>query len=285
MELHKPNGKFPEDLYIVTPYIPTPTAAVCMCGITYPSDNFSHENDLLPHYVFEYIASGEGYITVKSKTYTVTEGDLVIIKRDSLVSFTTNKENPYHRFFFCPYGPLVDNLCTFFEISSPVHIKNNCPDVRKYFEDLFYSLRDDTYNEELCNNTIFNVIMKATNIVTDFALADTLDIADKTYHYILRNFVSITSLDDICRELHASKSHIIHQYKKKFGVSPYHVITQKKLRMARDLLMHTLTPVSDIAEELHFNSTSNFIKQFRNRFGVTPSKYRKNCIDKKKEND
>ena len=281
MELHRPNGIFPEDLYVVTPYIPTATAAICMSGITYPSKNFSHENDLLPHYVFEYIASGEGYIKVNSKSYTVTEGDLVLIKRDSLVSFTANKEKPYLRFFFCPYGPLVDNLCNFFEISSPVHIKHNCPEVKKYFEDLFNSLGDDTYNEELCNNTIFNVVMKATNIVTDFALSDTLDIADKTYHYILQNFASITSLDDICNELHASKSHIIHQYKKKFGVSPYHVIIQKKLRMAKDLLRHTLTPVSDIAEELHFNSTSNFIKQFRSCFGITPSKERKDYISQK----
>ena len=284
MELCKPNGKFPQDLYIVSHYTPTPTARICMCGITYPSNKYEHPNVLLPHYVFEYIASGKGHITVNSQTYTVTEGDITIIKRDSLVSFASDKNDPYLRLFFCPYGPLVDTLCSFFEISSPVHIKHNCPEARKYFEELFYSLRDDTYNEELCNNTIFNVISKATNIVTDFALADTLDIADKIYHYIQQNFVAITSLDDICREFHTSKSHIIHQYKKKFGVSPYHVIMEKKLRLASDLLRHSLTPVNDIAEELHFNSTSNFIKQFRTRFGVTPSKYRKYNNEKKENN-
>lgn len=278
MELYEHNRlAYPEDIFIV-PYAVVQTARVHMSGITYPSVKYIHAGDFLPHYVFEYIVSGKGYIIVNNRTYTLEAGDLCITNRETLVTLKSDRHDPYMRLFFCVSGPLVDKLCTFYEISGPVHIKKHAEDARPFFEQMFDSLKNDTYTEKLCNNIIFNVITCATDKFSESPSLALSEVADKTYDYIQKNFAQISSLDELCKQLHISKSHIIHQYKKKFGVSPYQTIKIKRLRYARELLLQTDTPVSEIASIANFNSTSNFIKQYKTEFGTTPARHRANVL-------
>ena len=57
-------------------------------------------------------------------------------------------------------------------------------------------------------------------------------------------------------------------------------LREERLRQARDLLVETDSPVSDIAEHLGYSSPANFAKAFRERFGCAPQQLRlevQNC--------
>ena len=44
--------------------------------------------------------------------------------------------------------------------------------------------------------------------------------------------------------------------------------------MAKNLILHTDKPISEISEDVGFNQLSHFIKQFRGNYGLSPLKYR-----------
>ena len=51
-------------------------------------------------------------------------------------------------------------------------------------------------------------------------------------------------------------------------------IREERLRKGRSLLVETTLGMQDIAEQVGFRSASNFTTAFRERMGMTPSRYR-----------
>lgn len=84
-----------------------------------------------------------------------------------------------------------------------------------------------------------------------------------------------TSLEELCERFGRSKSYISHLFNEKSGVTLRAYCNELKLEYARKLLTATELPVTDIALEAGFNDVSYFIVLFRQQYGITPLKYRK----------
>lgn len=248
------------------------TVNIIFSGITYPSKDFIHKNDYIPHYNFEYITSGKGYTYVEGKKYTLTQGDLSIISPNQTISFNSDPDDPYERMFICPYGSFLDALCSIYKITPPIFIKK--ADVKSEFQQIIDSMENYTYSEILWNKLIFEIIIKATNVFTNNTLYKP-PTTTLIHSYIENHYLEINSLDEIANNLHISKSTVSSAYKKEFGMTPYNHILKKRMSYALSLLKNTSQPISQIAETVKFNSTSFFIKQFKKDFGITPSQYRK----------
>lgn len=268
MEISYNNDKKHEDT-IINNIFPTHTANVMLCGLTYPDKEFFWKDNLTHYYIFDYIVSGECTYTVNKKEYHAGAGDLVLISKNSYVSLWSKS---YLRYYMSIYGPLVDNLCGFFEIETPIHIKK--ADALEDFSNLFNKMKANDVSEELYLKSIYSVILKATDKACFYNNAQELTVADKAYSYIQNNFADIDTIDDICKAIHASKSNLIHQYTKKFGVSPYHTIMSNRLNLAKSLLAYTSLTIKEISNAANFNDVSNFMRQFKKECGCTPTEYR-----------
>ena len=64
-------------------------------------------------------------------------------------------------------------------------------------------------------------------------------------------------------------------FKKHLGVSCMEYVIQFRLRKAAELLQHSTLPVLEIATQSGFNNLSNFNRQFKKYYQITPSQYRK----------
>lgn len=51
------------------------------------------------------------------------------------------------------------------------------------------------------------------------------------------------------------------------------------MRKARELLIYTKLPIEDISNAIGYNSTSTFIRTFKEIYKISPSQYRKNKED------
>ena len=83
------------------------------------------------------------------------------------------------------------------------------------------------------------------------------------------------NLSTVADALHLSTkqtSRIIHKY---FGRSFSELVTEKRLSVAKELLLNTNLSISDIARRCNFRSENYFYLTFKRAFGVTPSKYRR----------
>ena len=79
-----------------------------------------------------------------------------------------------------------------------------------------------------------------------------------------------------------SKTHFIADFKQHTGSSCTEFIIQVRLNKACDMLINTSNPVLEIATAVGFNNLSNFNRQFKRYYELTPSQYRKQ-FSKQKE--
>ena len=69
--------------------------------------------------------------------------------------------------------------------------------------------------------------------------------------------------------------HFARQFKNSVGVSPHLYLLQARIDQAKQRLIASDAPISDIAAELGFSDSSRFANQFRRMVGVTPSAFRR----------
>lgn len=78
----------------------------------------------------------------------------------------------------------------------------------------------------------------------------------------------------VAKEMNLSRSQCSKLFSKVYGLSPRQYVSQQKLKLAKELLVTTHLPMTDIAEKLGFQSASHFSRQFRRWTGQSPSEFK-----------
>lgn len=98
----------------------------------------------------------------------------------------------------------------------------------------------------------------------------------KLMKYINDNYRGEISLTSAAQMMHMNANYVSQLFKKEAGVTFVHYITQRRLDDAKELLVTTQKPLTDIALDVGFNDTFHFIKTFKKLTGMTPGQYRAN---------
>lgn len=83
------------------------------------------------------------------------------------------------------------------------------------------------------------------------------------------------SIDDMAERMNFSRSYFQRIYKDEFGISCKDDVIAARLEKARSLLTVTKLPVGNIAEQCGYNEVNHFMRQFRDRTGMTALEYRR----------
>lgn len=100
-------------------------------------------------------------------------------------------------------------------------------------------------------------------------LKKVLYIVEKEY----MNHLSVEKMADYCG---CSSSHFMRWFKKMTGMSFGVYLSERRLAIAAEMLRGTDEKIVTIAENAGFENLSNFNRQFKSRYGVTPRQYREN---------
>lgn len=100
--------------------------------------------------------------------------------------------------------------------------------------------------------------------------------------YLAENHTNIT-FDNFCRHFSRSRSYMSHKFKSMFGTSFADYCNALRLEDARRMLLHTDEGVTDIALCAGFGDVSYFIRLFKEKYGASPLKYRKQREEKKSQ--
>jgi AraC family transcriptional regulator len=93
--------------------------------------------------------------------------------------------------------------------------------------------------------------------------------------YIYDHMDITISIDALATELNMNKFHFLNEFKKKLGQTPYQYILTLRIDEAKNLLLNTSDPLTEIALELGFNDGSHFSRTFKKFTGQTPLQFRK----------
>jgi len=85
------------------------------------------------------------------------------------------------------------------------------------------------------------------------------------------------NLKQLTQMVGLSVSRLQHLFKEETGFSIREYKREARLQQARRLLTETHRPIKDICSEVGIPDNPNFVRYFKNRFGVTPAAYRRSA--------
>ena len=100
-------------------------------------------------------------------------------------------------------------------------------------------------------------------------------IAEKMKEYLQNHAASKFRMEELCRYISRSESQAIKIYKAAYGITPYAYFLNRKIKLAKDMLSNTNLSEKQIADKLNFADEYYFSNVFKQKTGVSPSKYRK----------
>ncbi|MGD9531886.1 MAG: AraC family transcriptional regulator N-terminal domain-containing protein [Pseudonocardia sp.] len=88
--------------------------------------------------------------------------------------------------------------------------------------------------------------------------------------YVQEHIGEPLSVADLAERAIMSPSAFSHLFRDVTGRSPYQFVKEMRLNKARELLIENEVSVTQISKAVGYRSTSHFINEFRDRYGMTP---------------
>lgn len=232
-----------------------------------------HLHDMLEIYI---LTEGDVSFAVESSQYKLEPGDVIITKPNEMHNCILNSDS-VHR-----------HLCFWFNVSSSFIFEdflnhelgeNNLlrPDKEKriILESLYDRIMDASDREDI--HSQFYLTLEMLGIFRNLigreveAVAPT-DTMKQILADINENFRYIKGLDYFCAKYYLSQSTLNRMFKSHLQTTPKIYLETKKLAYSRILLRNGKS-VLEASSESGFSDSSNFIRLFKKRFGITPKQY------------
>ncbi|MBF0392453.1 MAG: DNA-binding response regulator [Alphaproteobacteria bacterium] len=96
---------------------------------------------------------------------------------------------------------------------------------------------------------------------------------------LLENLGDPPSMDSLVRQLGTNEKRLGEAFHEAFQLTVFGWLREQRLKLARQLLVQTDTPVADIAVHCGYGSPANFATEFKKRFECSPRDFRRRASD------
>ena len=228
------------------------------------------------------VRNGSGVHIIDGKSYLTRHGDLLIIN-----SGVVHDESAAGSVNLSIYSCAITNL----QIPGlpPNHLlaADFCPILQtgKYYHrlaslmDIIFhtATEENTYGSETAHNLLraflltilalqHNTLQELEGKENKLVLA-VRDYADEHYMEAL-------TLNGLAGKFHVNAYYLAHIFSKMYKFSLMQYVTRRRIGEAQTMLIDTDTPITDIALQVGYASSSHFNKAFNKIAGMSPSKYR-----------
>ena len=83
------------------------------------------------------------------------------------------------------------------------------------------------------------------------------------------------SIDDIAEKSNISEVYFRRLFKEKYGISPVQYINNRRIKLAKDLLVKDEMTINEISQVCGFSDLYSFSRAFKKKVGTAPSQYKK----------
>lgn len=235
-----------------------------ICSLRFFDEGERHISRFCTHDVLLMVYEGVLRFTENGESVEVSPGEYYIQKHDAYQSASEASSSPKYLYvhFLAEWIDSQDALprCGKFDYDSLSPIMNRLDRL---------SHEDRTYTEK--TGLFFNIL---SALYRSHMRSD--ELAGQIARYLSKNYLNVSSLEDVCSEFHYSKNYIINIFKSEYGMTPFEYINDLKIKRAMYLLEVTSGSIEDIARESGFNHYSHFYRLFMRKNGMSPFAWRNN---------
>lgn len=235
-----------------------------------------------------FFVSGHLKYMIEGNIYNLKPGDILITNNKEMHKPLLDATKPYERFvlwihpkFIKKLGDDSMNLAASFDLAS----KNQCHLLRpsssmhilisNVLVNLERANTDSSFGSPLLQKTYLTELLiylnqlSINNLYQDESIQEYDHRINDVMKYITNNLNETLTLDQIADEFYLSKYHLCRLFKKHVGMSIYQYIIKKRLIIAKSLLISG-SDVRTAFINSGFSDYSNFLKAFKNEYGVLP---------------
>lgn len=222
------------------------------------------------HAVFFCVESGKMQVNTKNLNSICSAGDIVFIKSFEAVKLTNASSEDlsyYFVSFFCERD--FD-----FQINTITKEAN----ALRLFKDISETHRSGAYLSKI---KIAELLLKLIYMLCYQSLQKSKYYADthkllSTVEYININYYKKITPEYLSKLSGYSPAHLRRLFIKNFGVPPTEYILNKKVDMAKEILLDAPEKtIQEIADLVGFCSASYLCKTFKSRVGISPAEYKR----------
>lgn len=219
---------------------------------------------------------GEGIFLVANKALRFTQHCVVFISSNQPHIAQSPNESPSHwKYLTIDWDKMFGN--------QDFEIKNNVI-YSEEMTSLVLMIYDELENRQESYKTVVTHLLNAL-------ICQMLRYENKTEHivasggvhegvyaairYICNNYNKKFSIEELAAVNNYSVNYFRKIFKEQTGMTPLDYVANIRLKMASILLRTTDKSILDVAGESGFSTLSSFNRYFKNKYGVTPSQWRK----------
>lgn len=233
------------------------------------------------HYEIEYflLLEGETVVYIDSTEYKMSAGDLCIVFPNQIHQFRTVSDEKYMLIIFSP--DMIPELTETFTSRIPRSAVVRAGELSPDFENVIRKMGEiNSSMGEYKRVQMRGLLLTLFGFVLDkMSLTDVKGVSThalKTVvNYCARNFSRDLSLSILEEDLHISKYYISHLFSMKLKVRFNDYINSLRINDACRQLRQTDKTVTEISEQVGFNTLRTFNRAFVRQIGMSPSEYRR----------
>lgn len=147
--------------------------------------------------------------------------------------------------------------------------------IRSIFESLLLEKYcEKPYKDQFLLNEVYNLLIILYRI-NPSARNKSNGQMIRIQQYIDAEYADIVNVKQIADAFYLSAGHLSRAFKAFSGYSPVEYLVNTRLYHAQQLLINTSVQISEICGAVGFGDTNHFIRQFKKKFGISPSAFRK----------
>ena len=232
-----------------------------------------------------YAISGSATFYSDGRAEQVQGGQVHYIKKGMQHKIVSGAESNF-RYICIGFNPdfACDDLKAFLEMrdKTDCFVKTDDGSIRRLTE----LLLNEFYMEDEQRNVMINLYLSQILISIARIYRGNINYIDKkssstsnyavynALRYIDREYMYITSVKSVAKELSYSEYYLSHKFSEKVGMSIKEYITKKKLQRAAQMLKTTNLSISEISDYLHFSTQHTFRQAFKRVYLMSPNEYR-----------
>ena len=243
-------------------------------GITNPNPDYRVEREKSHNFVLEYVEQGTGYVEIDNEKFTVNAGDVYFLYPNTKQRYYSDKNHPLKKYWVNFMGDDIFNILDALKIKG-IHHFPKCNLMGHFIQlysldEVFISSTDFAY---FAYSTIVSMLIEMKKSLVNQTETD--DVAYRIKEIIDTHISENIKVLDICDELMLSKTFVIKAFKDKYHVTPNQYKLNRKMEIARNMLINENISIKQIAISLGFIDQYHFSNSFKKHHKMYPSEYRK----------
>ncbi|WP_017211535.1 AraC family transcriptional regulator [Clostridium beijerinckii] len=236
--------------------------------------------------------SGKVTYLIEGKAYNLKPWDILLVNNHDVHKPIIDSSEIYERIIIWANSDFIENhnyencdLSTCFRLANEksfnlIRLNSKLQDNIKFIIDsLMTSFNSQDFGSKLLSNSLFIQLLVYLNRVhvNNMYINDEASLKydkqiEKILKYINNNLSENLSTETLSQKFYISKYYLMHKFKKETGYTLHNYVNQKRLLMAKDLIISG-EQITKVYLQCGFNDYTCFLRSFKNLFKKSPSEF------------